>query len=110
MGIIKGKTTLMLGGENGTVITIQKGDVLVIPPGVAHRNLGFENAVSCIGGYPGGTNYDMYYGHDGERAVTDAIIARVPIPATDPVTGTEDPLISTWKKIKIPANNDIGRV
>src|SRR5207253_241076 len=49
LGIYKGKTTLLLGGENGSEIAVEKGDVLIIPAGVAHKNLGNEDDIACVG-------------------------------------------------------------
>ena len=40
LGICRGETLLLLGGEQGTTVFIEEGDVLVIPAGVAHMNLG----------------------------------------------------------------------
>jgi uncharacterized protein YjlB len=71
MAIIRGKTTIQLGGDNGIELTIQKGDVLVVPAGVAHKNLGNEKDAIAIGPYPGGRDYDMNYGKPGERPGTD---------------------------------------
>ena len=99
MGVVKGSTTLLLGGENGTEVKITKGDVLVIPAGVAHKNLDGENDVVCIGGYPGGAAYDMNYGKPGERPEADRNIARVPLPATDPVAGTAGILPQEWRQL-----------
>jgi uncharacterized protein YjlB len=98
MAVIKGRTTLQLGGENGVPIKIEKGDVILIPAGVAHRNLGKEKDIICIGGYPGGKDYDMQYGRDEERPAADERIAQVKIPRFDPVTGKPDPLNAIWKK------------
>ena len=98
MGVVKGRTTLLLGGAHGAAVTIAKGDVLLIPAGVAHKNLGGENDVVCIGGYPGGAEYDMNYGKPGERPGTDRNIARVPLPETDPVTGTAGILLQAWRQ------------
>src|SRR5687768_12647188 len=42
IAVIKGHTTLLLGGENGKQLVISKGDVIVIPAGVAHKNMGQE--------------------------------------------------------------------
>jgi uncharacterized protein YjlB len=95
LGIYKGETTLQLGGENGAKVKIEKGDVLVIPAGVAHKNLGDENDVGCIGAYPNGRDYDMNYGNPDERPQTDHNIKQVPLPATDPVYGTQG-LIKIW--------------
>lgn len=100
LGVVKGKATILLGGEGGKKIIIQKGDVLVIPAGVAHKNLSQENDITCIGGYPDGQDYDMNYGNPGERPLTDRNIAAVPMPDTDPVYGSNGPLMDIWKSIK----------
>jgi uncharacterized protein YjlB len=97
LGIYSGKTSVQLGGENGPVISIEKGDVLVIPAGVAHKNLGGENDVGVVGAYPGGTNYDMNYGKPGERPGTDENIRKVPLPFSDPVFGKNKELTTIWK-------------
>jgi uncharacterized protein YjlB len=98
MAVLKGKTRLQLGGENGIRITIRKGDIVVIPAGVAHKNLGNENSVICIGGYPEGRAYDIKYGIPEERPQADRNIAAVPIPVTGPLKGKDDDLLRIWKK------------
>jgi uncharacterized protein YjlB len=98
MGVIKGQTTLLIGGDNGKEITIEKGDVIIIPAGVAHKNLGKEKDVICIGGYPGGRDFDMNYGKAGERPQTDCNIALLPVPETDPVYGSEG-LVKIWNTL-----------
>jgi uncharacterized protein YjlB len=95
LGIYSGATTLQLGGEHGVKIKIQKGDVLVIPAGVAHKNLGKEDDVGCIGAYPDGRDYDMNYGKPGERPGTDHKIHHVPLPKTNPVYG-QGGLTQVW--------------
>jgi len=97
LGIYKGHTKLQLGGPTGPKIFIQKSDVLVIPAGVAHRNLGTENSVGVIGAYPNGRDYDMNYGKAGERPGTDENISKVPVPAADPVFGPHKELTKFWK-------------
>jgi len=97
LGIYSGAAMLQLGGEDGQKILIEKGDVLVIPSGVAHKNLGNENDVGVIGAYPDGRDYDMNYGKPGERPRTDENIRKVPIPASDPVFGPDKGLIKIWK-------------
>ncbi|MFL5739083.1 MAG: cupin [Flavisolibacter sp.] len=97
LGICKGETLLLLGGEEGITLFIQQGDVLIIPAGVAHMNLGKENDVTCVGGYPEGRNYDMNYGKLGERPKANHNIARLPLPKTDPVFGKKGGLVRIWK-------------
>ena len=95
LGVYKGKTTLQLGGPKGIKLDIQKGDVLVIPAGVAHKNLGEEEDVKCVGAYPNGMDYDMNYGKPGERPQADKNIKAVPVPLTDPV-GDDEGLRKLW--------------
>src|SRR5215212_7073678 len=97
LGICKGETLLQLGGEKGITLLAQKGDVLVIPAGVAHMNLGKENDVTCVGGYPDGKDYDIRFGKKSERPRADRNIASVPIPTTDPVFGKKKGLVEIWK-------------
>lgn len=96
LGIYSGSTTLQLGGGQGPKITIEKGDVVIIPAGVAHKNLGKENDVGAVGAYPDGRDYDMNYGKNGERPGTDEHIAQVPLPLHDPL-GLTDGLTKIWK-------------
>jgi uncharacterized protein YjlB len=97
IAVIKGKTILQLGGPKGKKITIEKGDVLIIPAGVAHKNLKAENDVSCIGAYPYGKNYDMNYGKEEERPKADKNIKKVKLPPKDPVFGKAGGIKNLWK-------------
>ncbi|HEY0029670.1 MAG TPA: hypothetical protein VGC65_02840 [Bacteroidia bacterium] len=96
LGAYKGKTTVLLGGTNGVEIQFEKGDVLVIPVGVAHKNLTPKSTFKCVGAYPDGKNFDMNYGKTGERPQTDKNIKKVPLPGNDPVEGKEGPLHKYW--------------
>ncbi len=106
MAIITGKTRLLLGGDNGLELTVQKGDILVIPAGVAHKNLWNEKDVIAIGGYPGGKNYDMNYGNPGERPAADNNIKKLPIPFTDPLFGNANGLPKIWKTARQTASRE----
>jgi uncharacterized protein YjlB len=97
MAVVKGSTQLMLGGPGGTIVDVARGDVIVIPAGVAHRNLGNEKDVICVGGYPHGKDFDMNYGKAGERPHTDHNIQSLPLPGTDPVFGLDAGVVKIWK-------------
>jgi uncharacterized protein YjlB len=97
LGVCKGEALLLLGGEQGVTLFVEEGDVLIIPAGVAHMNLGEEKDVICVGGYPDGKDYDMNYGKKSERPATDENIASVTLPLTDPVFGKKDGLLKLWK-------------
>ena len=99
MAAIKGKTHLLLGGDNGKRIVLQQGDIIVIPAGVAHKNLGKQKDVICIGGYPEGKDFDINYGNPGERPQTDKNIRSLQIPATGPLYGNSDPLLKIWTEL-----------
>ncbi len=98
IAIIDGETTIQLGGETGIKLNIQKGDALIIPAGVAHKNLRDKDQVTCIGAYPQGKDYDMNYGKRAERVNADENIKNVPIPLTDPVFGLKGELQHYWRK------------
>jgi uncharacterized protein YjlB len=99
MAVINGETSIMLGGDNGLVVTIAKGDIIIIPAGIAHKNLGEEDDVTCVGAYPEGRSYDMNYGNPGERPRTDENIRNTPVPAADPVLGIGNGVVSWWASL-----------
>jgi uncharacterized protein YjlB len=97
LGVYKGKATIQLGGETGVKVLLEKGDVLLIPAGVAHKNLDSENSIKCVGAYPNGKDYDMNYGKAGERPQADKNIYAVQLPAQDPVFGAKGKMQEYWK-------------
>jgi len=101
IGVYKGKTTLQLGGEKGIKLQIEKGDVLVIPAGVAHKNLGREEDLKCVGAYPNGMDYDINYGKPGERPQTDKNIKAIPLPSDDPLGAKNKGLKELWYDEKV---------
>jgi uncharacterized protein YjlB len=87
---------VQLGGDNGVLISIGAGDVIIIPAGVAHKNMGSSDDFGVVGAYPAGQNWDMNYGKGHERPQADKNIARVPLPEKDPVFGAGGPLGQHW--------------
>jgi len=96
LGVYSGKARVQLGGPSGSIFRVKKGDVIVIPAGVAHKNLGASLNFRVVGAYPVGQNWDMNYGKAKERPQVDRNIARVPLPGQDPVFGDNGPLIELW--------------
>ena len=94
----EGNTVVLLGGDNGEKILFEKGDVLIIPAGVAHKNLTPENNFSCVGAYPDGKNYNMNYGKKEERDNSLSRILSVPLPLKDPVFGPYGELLNLWEE------------
>jgi uncharacterized protein YjlB len=96
LGVYRGSARAQLGGERGVTHEIQPGDVLVIPAGVAHKNLGSSADFGVVGAYPDGPDWDVNFGRAGERPRTDQNIARAPLPKLDPVYGASGPLLQKW--------------
>jgi len=91
-----GNAMLPLGGDSGIQIFIEKGDVLLIPAGVAHKNVGASLDFKCIGAYPHGMDFDINLGKSGERPGTDKNIRKVTVPKKDPLYGKEGCMNIYW--------------
>lgn len=96
LGVYSGSAKVQLGGEAGVIQEIHGGDVVIIPAGVAHKNLGSSADFGVVGAYPEGQDWDMNYGRAGERPRADKNIARVRLPKMDPVYGASGPLLENW--------------
>jgi len=100
LGIYGGSVRIQLGGPQGTPVDVGAGDVVVIPAGVAHKNLGASRDFHVVGAYPAGTSPDMNYGQRGERPGADRNIARIAFPGADPVGGKRGELVAAWGKFR----------
>jgi uncharacterized protein YjlB len=96
LGIYRGSATVRLGGEQGQELLLEAGDIVVIPAGVGHKNLGSSPRFGVVGAYPDGRPCDLLRGRPGERPQADQNIAAIPMPNEDPIYGQEGPLKSLW--------------
>jgi len=96
LGVYKGTALLQLGGEQGEKVQVAAGDIIVIPAGVGHKNLGSE-ALGIVGAYPDGRDWDVNKGLPGERPKADENIAALPIPGKDPLLGTDGGVPVLWR-------------
>jgi uncharacterized protein YjlB len=90
LGIARGYSQLRLGGAGGPEVKLSAGDVIVMPAGVSHIQIGESSDLFIVGGYPDGRSWDLIRDESVSEAETrDAIlrIATLPIPDRDPVTG-----------------------
>ena len=97
LGIARGEAKVRFGGARGEVLSVGPGDVVVIPAGVGHQNLGASPDLLVVGAYPGGSEVDLKRGGAPERAAVERAIAAVPLPTTDPVHGADGPLLRHWR-------------
>ncbi len=95
LGIYSGEVLVLLGGEKGEKVKVQAGDIVVIPAGVGHKNLGDSN-LGVVGAYPNGMPVDIMRCNPGERPQTDKNIAAVPFPDHDPFLGKSGGLRKLW--------------
>jgi uncharacterized protein YjlB len=93
---LTGSARVQFGGPNGITLDFEKGDVVIIPAGVAHKKIDESNGFACLGAYPEGQEYDMHYGKPEERPDVDNNIRNVPLPENDPLYGSDGPLIKNW--------------
>ena len=94
--VASGRAKLCFGGEENpkkVEAVIEKGDVIVIPAGVAHRLLrDFEGGFLMVGSYPVGTSWDMCYGKAGEEDRVEKI-NDVGWFERDPIYGDDGPAL-----------------
>lgn len=96
LGIFRGSVRAQFGGEKGPVLNASAGDVIIIPAGVAHKNISSSQDFRVVGAYPIGQSWDMNYGKPEERPQADKNILEVSLPALDPVLGEDGPLSELW--------------
>lgn len=96
LGCYRGSARVRLGHTTGVTVAVEPGDVVVIPAGVGHENLGSSDDFHVVGGYPNGQTADLLRGKPGERPQADENIAKVAAPRGDPIFGLTGPLWEHW--------------
>jgi uncharacterized protein YjlB len=107
LAMIQGSVRVQFGGPSGISLSLEEGDVVIIPAGVAHKNIGGHTDFVCVGAYPDGQQYDIKYGRTDERPAADKNIKQVPLPETDPVYGMSGPLIKNWETDPNKIENEV---
>jgi uncharacterized protein YjlB len=97
MGIARGRAKIRFGGDRGRDIDVAPGDVVILPAGTGHQRLTQTDDLVVIGAYPPSGKYNLCRGSKAEHAKALVTIAKVPLPATDPVFGPKGPLIALWR-------------
>ncbi|MGK7861381.1 cupin domain-containing protein [Falsiroseomonas sp. E2-1-a4] len=87
LAIARGHVRVRLGAEAGVTLELVAGDVVVLPAGTAHRNLGQSDDLLVVGAYPPGDPPEQFTTQPGERARALHAIPATADPPCDPVTG-----------------------
>lgn len=96
LGIARGWVKVRFGGAKGRLLTLNAGDVAVLPAGTGHCRVSKSRNLLVVGAYPPGGRYDEPRPGDSDAPRAREAIAETGIPQTDPVYGSEGPLISIW--------------
>ena len=98
LGLKSGQARLMLGGVNGKIVTVEKGDVIILPAGVGHYSVDNSIEYQFVGGYPNGAEWNLKFSLKKEDSSSIlAEIASIPLPKKDPVFGDNGPVFEYWK-------------
>ena len=98
LGMTKGNARLMIGGRNGEIVLVEKGDVIILPAGCGHYSVDNSLDYKFIGGYPKGADWNLKISLKNEDSISIMKeILNIPIPDKDPVFGNDGPLFDFWK-------------
>uniref|UniRef100_A0A7S4NFK5 Cupin type-2 domain-containing protein n=1 Tax=Odontella aurita TaxID=265563 RepID=A0A7S4NFK5_9STRA len=87
---VRGSADVQIGGENGPTVNISRGDLALIPPGVAHKEMSSEGGFTLLGSYPTERwtgSIDTVTGQPTEEQRRN--IADCYVPPKDPLFGLE---------------------
>lgn len=96
LGIARGSVRAQFGGAHGRIMQLRAGDVAILPAGTGHKRLAASRDLLVVGAYPASGHYDEPKPTEVDHDKAVAAIAKVPVPAKDPVYGREGPLLEHW--------------
>ena len=101
LGIYSGEVTILMGGEQGVLIAVSAGDVIIVPAGVAHKKISVKGVLGVVGAYPMGQEADTCMSPLANVSDAARRVAVVRLPRQDPVYGVGGPLLEHWRPIRV---------
>ena len=95
LGFAAGRARIILGGEGGHEVTVEAGDVAVLPTGTGHCLVEADEGFLVIGAYPEGQHWDICRAAPDAKAVQR--MRTLPFTRIDPVLGGSGELIAAWR-------------
>lgn len=97
LGIARGHARVRFGGHGGKEFELDPGDVAILPAGTGHQCLKATSDLSVVGAYPPGAEMRVTRPTAESYAAALKTIPEVRRPNSDPVMGTDGPLVKLWK-------------
>jgi uncharacterized protein YjlB len=98
LGIARGHARVRFGGDQGKEFDLAPGDVAILPAGTGHQCLKASGDFSVVGAYPPGAKMQVTRPTPENHARALKTIPEVRLPESDPVAGTDGPLVRLWKR------------
>jgi len=98
LGIARGQARVRFGGNSGQEIEVRAGDVAILPAGTGHQCLSASADFSVVGAYPPGARMQVTRPTPENHAKALQTIPQVKLPKSDPVLGTDGPLVRLWTR------------
>jgi uncharacterized protein YjlB len=97
LGVARGTAKVGFGGKKGRTLSLEAGDVAVLPAGTGHQCLSASDDFLVVGAYPPFEVYDECTTKDQHDDAL-ATIPKVGRPRKDPAYGSRGPLLKSWKR------------